>query len=260
MKKNFSLTIEYDGSAYHGWQRQKNEPTIQEEIETAIAHITRQKITLIGSGRTDAGVHALGQAANFHCETKLSPQILLKGLNSLLPRDIVIRACKEVEDNFHARYDVISKTYQYKIYNQDLPIAVGRQFSWFIRKKLDLNQMKKTMHSILGIHDFKAFEATGSPRSHTIRTVFHADITEAENGFLLFTIKADGFLRYMVRNLVGTLVEVGHGKILPEDMEKILCSKNRKNAGATAPPHGLCLISVDYPAFSTSSLTGQICI
>ncbi|RPJ81874.1 MAG: tRNA pseudouridine(38-40) synthase TruA, partial [Deltaproteobacteria bacterium] len=124
MKKNFSLAIEYDGTAYHGWQRQKNEPTIQEEIETAIALITRQKVTLIGSGRTDAGVHALGQTANFHCETNLSPPIFLKGLNSLLPEDIVIRACKEVEDNFHARYDVISKTYQYKIYNRDLPIAV----------------------------------------------------------------------------------------------------------------------------------------
>lgn len=256
MKKNFFLTIEYDGSAYHGWQRQKNEPTIQEEIETAISAITQQKVILIGSGRTDAGVHALGQTANFHCETNLSPRILLKGLNSLLPGDIVIRACKEADSSFHARYDVISKTYQYKICNQDLPIAVGRQFSWYIRKKLDLNQMKKTMNYILGTHDFKAFEATGSPRSHTIRTVFHADISETENGFLLFTIKADGFLRYMVRNLVGTLVEVGHGKILPEEMEKILCSKNRQNAGATAPPHGLYLISVDYPPFSTSSLTG----
>ena len=143
--KNFFLKIEYDGSGYHGWQRQKNDPTIQEEIETALGAMTRQKLTLIGSGRTDAGVHALGQTANFHCETKLSPQIFLRGLNSLLPNDIIIKACERVDNDFHARYDVISKTYQYKIYNQDLPIAVGRQFSWFIRKRLDLNQMKKSL-------------------------------------------------------------------------------------------------------------------
>jgi tRNA pseudouridine38-40 synthase len=255
MKKNFSLKIEYDGSAYHGWQRQKNEPTIQEEIETALAAMTRQKVTLIGSGRTDAGVHAMDQTANFHCETKLSPQIFLKGLNSLLPEDIVIKACEQADNDFHARYNVISKTYQYKIYNKDLPIAVGRQFSWFIRKRLNLASMQKATQHILGTHDFKAFEATGSPRSHTNRTVTDAKFTETKSGFLLFTIKADGFLRYMVRNIVGTLVEVGHGRILPEDMKKILDLKNRKNAGATAPPHGLCLMSVDYPTFSTPNLT-----
>jgi tRNA pseudouridine38-40 synthase len=255
MKQNIFLIIEYDGSRYHGWQRQKNEPTIQETIETAISAMTRQKITLTGSGRTDAGVHALGQTANFSCETKLTPEIFLKGLNSLLPDDIVIKTCRQVHDRFHARYDVIGKTYQYTICNQNLPVALGRQFSWFIRKKLDLEKIRKAIHYIIGVHDFKAFEATGSPRSHTIRTVFNAEISEAENNRILFSIRADGFLRYMVRNLVGTLVEIGHGKLRPEDMEIILLSRNRNNAGATAPPHGLCLVSVEYPPFSNPDLT-----
>ena len=257
MKLNFFLTIEYDGGGYHGWQRQKKEPTIQEEIEKAIAAMTGQPVVLIGSGRTDAGVHALGQTANFHCDTKLSPPILLKGLNSLLPEDIVIKSCIRVEDQFHARYDVISKTYRYRICNQVLPIALGRQFAWFIRKPLDLDRMRAAIPYIIGTHDFKAFEATGSPRSHTNRTVLQAELTEKEPGAICFTIQADGFLRYMVRNIVGTLVEIGHGKFPPGQMQSILASRNRKNAGATAPPHGLCLISVAYPPFAVPDLTEQ---
>lgn len=250
MKQNFFLTIEYDGSNYHGWQRQKTDPTIQEEIEKAVTTMTGQPITLIGSGRTDAGVHALGQTANFHCDTKLSPEILLKGLNSLLPEDIVIKSCERVNDQFHARYDVINKTYRYRICNQNLPIALGRQFAWCIRRPLDLNHMQAALPQIIGTHDFKAFEATGSPRSHTTRTVLQAELTEEKPGRICFTIRADGFLRYMVRNIVGTLVEIGHGKFPPDQMKIILESRNRNNAGATAPPHGLYLVSVSYPPFA----------
>lgn len=250
MKQNFFITIEYDGGSYHGWQRQKKESTIQEEIEKAIATMTGQAVTLIGSGRTDAGVHALGQAANFHCETKLTPQILVKGLNSLLPEDIVIKSCERANDQFHARYDVISKTYRYRICNQHLPIAIGRQFAWFIRRPLDRDRMQAAVPYIVGTHDFKGFEATGSPRSHTTRTVFQAELTEEEPGAICFTIQADGFLRYMVRNIVGTLAEIGHGKFPPGQMQTILESRDRKNAGATAPPHGLCLVSVTYPPYT----------
>ncbi len=246
MEKNFLLTLEYDGSEYHGWQRQKNDRTIQEEVENAISAMTKQKITLIGSGRTDAGVHALNQTANFHCRTNLSPQIFVKGLNSLLPEDIVVKKCIETDIGFNARYDAISKTYHYKIRNRDLPAAIGRQYEWFIRRKLDLDAMKKASNHIEGKHDFKAFEGTGSPRSHTIRNVHKACFQEAGEGCIIFKIKADGFLRYMVRNLAGTLVEVGRGKISSEAFREILISKDRANAGATAPPHGLCLMSVDY--------------
>ncbi|MFO7559218.1 MAG: tRNA pseudouridine(38-40) synthase TruA [Desulfobacterales bacterium] len=246
MEKNFLLTLEYDGSKYHGWQKQKNDRTIQEEVEDAISTMTKQKITLIGSGRTDAGVHALNQTANFHCRTNLLPQIFVKGLNSLLPEDIIVKKCVEADIGFNARYDATNKTYRYTIRNRALPAAIGRQYEWFIRRKLDLDAMKKACSHIEGKHDFKAFEGTGSPRSHTVRNVYKACFQETGEGCMLFQIQADGFLRYMVRNLVGTLVEVGHGRISSEAVREILLSKDRANAGATAPPHGLCLVSVDY--------------
>ena len=140
--KNFKLVIEYDGTAYCGWQRQKNDPTIQEAIETAISNMTHQRITLNGSGRTDAGVHAYGQVANFCCETRLTADVFLKGLNGLLPDDIVIRACEPVSETFHARYDAKSKTYRYRILNQAIPAALYRQYAWHIKKTLNMESMQ----------------------------------------------------------------------------------------------------------------------
>jgi tRNA pseudouridine38-40 synthase len=164
----------------------------------------------------------------------------------LLPEDIVVKKCIEVDMDFNARRNAISKTYHYTIRNRDLPAAIGRQYEWFVRKKLDLTSMNKASSHIEGEHDFKAFEGTGSPRSHTVRKVYQACFEEAGEGRIIFKIKAVGFLRYMVRNLVGTLVDVGQGKISSEDFKEILLSKDRTNAGATAPPQGLCLMSVDY--------------
>ena len=169
MLKNFKLTIEYDGGAYHGWQRQATEATIQEEIEKALLTMTGVKVILTGSGRTDAGVHARGQAANFLSETNLSHDVFQRWLNSLLPRDIVITACTQVPDSFNARYDAKSKTYHYKILNRRLPAAIERQYSWHIPPKLDLSAMRRTCRHIIGTHDFKAFEGAGSPRAHTTR-------------------------------------------------------------------------------------------
>lgn len=247
MKKNFKLIIEYDGTAYHGWQIQKNDRTVQQEIQAALLTMTGEKITLVGSGRTDAGVHALGQVANFISKTSLTATNFQHGLNSLLPDDIVIKECRNVNKEFHARFSAKSKTYQYRILNRETPAAVGRHYEWFVRAKLDVEAMQTAVRCIRGTHDFKAFEGTGSPRAHTIRSVISADI-EPHKEHIVFNISADGFLRFMVRNLTGTLVDVGLSRIRPEDVKSILASKNRSLAGPTAPPLGLFLVSVDYEA------------
>jgi tRNA pseudouridine38-40 synthase len=246
MAKNFKLTIEYDGTRYHGWQRQKNDRTIQGEIEKALLTMTGEKTTLTGSGRTDAGVHALGQIANFHCQTNLDSDVFLKGLNSLLQRDIVIRACCRVDEKFHARFDAKSKTYHYRILNRKIPTAVGRQYAWYIRSPLNLDAVRSALGYIIGTHDFSAFEGSGSPRSHSHRTIMAAKLIEQEDGYRIIKIKADGFLRFMVRNIVGTLVDVGLGKMEAADFQRILLSKDRDQAGATAPARGLFLMRVDY--------------
>ena len=171
MIKNFKLTIEYDGSRYHGWQRQKENPTVQGEIEKALKKMTSKAVTVIGSGRTDAGVHARGQVANFKCETRLEPEALINGLNSLLAPDIVIKACQQMPASFHARYHAKSKIYHYQILNRPVPAAIGRQYSWFIRRELNQDAMQMAILHIIGRHDFSAFEATGSPRQRTTRNV-----------------------------------------------------------------------------------------
>jgi len=246
MLKNFKLTIEYDGSSCSGWQRQKNGRTIQGEIEKALFTMTGKKVIVIGSGRTDAGVHAFGQVANFHCDTKLTPEVFLKGLNSLLSDDIVIRESCEVDEKFHARYDAKSKIYKYGILNRNISAAVCRQYAWFIRKELDREAMRSAISHILGTHDFKAFEGAGSPRATTVRCVMNAALVEKGHNHLVFEIEADGFLRFMVRNIVGTLVDVGLCRITPDDIKQILLSKDRNLAGATAPPQGLFLMQVTY--------------
>ena len=187
---NFKITIEYDGSGFHGWQRQKGHRTVQEEIENALHTVIRQKIAVIGSGRTDAGVHALGQVASFKCHTRLGPGTIQKSLNSLLPDAIVIRECKPAAPTFHARYDAKSKTYRYRILNHPLAVAVGRQYAWHLRRPLDLDAMRRAAAILLGPHDFSAFEGAGSPRSHAVRQVFRTFIDREEKAeFLAFASK-----------------------------------------------------------------------
>lgn len=244
--KNYKLTIEYDGTAYHGWQVQANDITIQETIETVLSTMTREKIRVSGSGRTDAGVHALGQVAHFKTDACISSDAFMAGLNSLLPDDIVITGCESVDDDFHARFSAKTKTYQYRIFNHPVPIAIGRQYAWHIRKKLDVSAMQQAAVHIIGTHDFKSFEGTGSHRDHTIRTVIHAGMDITDDEYIIFEITANGFLRYMVRNLVGTLTDVGLLKTSPDEFKRILEAKNRDLAGATAPPQGLFLVQVSY--------------
>jgi tRNA pseudouridine38-40 synthase len=244
--KTFKLTIEYDGSAFHGWQRQRSDRTVQETIEQALSRMTGEKVTVIGSGRTDAGVHARGQVAGFQTTSRLDARIFFNGLNSLLPDDVRICACDQMPEGFHARFDVRCKHYRYHILNRPIAPAIGRQFVWHIRKPLNIAAMSKAAAILVGTHDFKAFEGTGSPRAHTVRTVTASTIRTTEGGNLTYDIEADGFLRFMVRNIVGTLVEVGRGKRTAEEMKAILASQDRSRAGATAPPQGLFLIEVSY--------------
>ena len=244
--ENFRIIVEYDGTAYHGWQRQKADRTIQGEIEKALTTMTGKPVSLAGSGRTDAGVHAIGQTASFSSDAGLSPDIYLKGLNSLLPDDILIRVCESMDPAFHARYDARSKLYQYRILNRDMPSILERHYVWHIRQRLSLKAMQKATTYFVGEHDFKAFEGTGSPRTSTVRHVIRAGMRQTRDNQILFDIEADGFLRYMVRNIVGTLVDVGKGRILGEDVKEILLSGDRSLAGATAPAKGLFIMQVNY--------------
>ncbi len=243
---NFKLTIEYDGTGYHGWQRQKNARTIQETIESAISVMVKAPVRLTGSGRTDAGVHALGQAANFHCDKNLPPEAFVAGLNSLLPDDIVIRGCERVADEFHAQYDAKLKTYCYRILNRPIPSAICRQYAWFIPRPLDVTAMRKAAAHLVGTHDFSSFEASGSPRSHSHRTVHDARVFTQPADIICFEITATGFLRFMVRNIAGTLADTGLGKFTPEKFKEILTAQNRALASPTAPAHGLFLVEVSY--------------
>ncbi|MDY0219674.1 MAG: tRNA pseudouridine(38-40) synthase TruA [Desulfobacterium sp.] len=246
MKKNFKLTLEYDGTEYSGWQVQNNSPTIQGEIENALGLMLDQPIRIWGSGRTDAGVHALAQVANFQASTSMGQSQLKKGLNSLLKGPIVVHECTEVDEAFHARYNAREKEYHYFFLNRELPCAVGRNFVWHIRHPLKIDAMEECCRIITGTHDFKAFEGAGSPRSTTVRTLFLAGFEKTAKDRFYFKIRGNGFLRFMVRNIVGTLVLAGAGKITPIDFRKILQGRDRSLAGPTAPAKGLFLMKVSY--------------
>lgn len=247
MADAYMMIVEYDGSAYSGWQVQNDVPTIQGVIEKVLKRITGQTLRVNGSGRTDAGVHALGQTAAFVCKTRLSVQELHKALNSLLAPDIIIHSLEKVPATFHPRYDAVSKVYRYRILNRFRPDAIGRQYFWHLRRRLDIEAMQLAAGSLVGIHDFKAFEGAGSPRTTTVRRVLRASFEPQASDFLIFEIEADGFLRFMVRNIVGTLVEVGLAKRSVSEFKQILASKDRNQAGPTAPPQGLFLVRVNYP-------------
>jgi tRNA pseudouridine38-40 synthase len=244
--RNFKMIVEYDGTAYCGWQRQENGLTIQDVLEEAIQLITGEKVTVIGSGRTDAGVHALNQVAHFKSNSILPLNKIYRGMNSALPPDIVVKEMEEVAEEFHAQHDVKSKVYFYKICNQPLSPALGRNYFWHIRFPLDLARMRKAAQFLIGTHDFSCFCATGTHVKDRVRTIMDIEIETCEDGLLQITVESQGFLKYMVRNIIGTLVEVGRGKRKPEEMKVIIESRNRKSAGVTAPACGLFLKEVKY--------------
>ena len=246
MIRNIKLVLEYDGTAYRGWQRQGNLPTIQKILEESIGRITRETITLYGSGRTDAGVHALNQVANFKTKSRIPVNNLFRGINSLLPEDIAIKEMQEMDENFHSRYTAKSKSYLYRILNSPVRSPLQRNQAWFIRCNLDFDKMTRALSMICGTHDFTSFCAAGSDVKSYVRTILRAEIYREPDQVISIGIEADGFLRHMVRNIVGTLVEIGAGEGEPEAMRGILEARDRGQAGITAPPQGLFLREVKY--------------
>lgn len=246
MHKNYKIIIEYDGQHFFGWQKQKNKKTIQGEIEKTLRLILNQKIKITGSGRTDAGVHAFGQVASFHADTNILPEKIKKALNSLIKDPIVIRKCNMIDTAFNARYNAVSKEYHYFILNREDPCAIKRQYQWHIRHPLDIKAMNQCCNAITGVFDFKSFENTGSQRFSTVREVFFSNITPLDDQRIVFKICGSGFLRYMVRNLIGTIALVGMNKISFDKFLYIFKARDRTLAGATAPAHGLVLQKVNY--------------
>lgn len=245
VRRNIKLITEYDGTNYQGWQRQKNVPTIQGNIEDAISYMMKEKIRVIAAGRTDSGVHALNQVVNFNTHSNIPPEAFVMGINSLLPPDIVVKEACGVPLDFHARYSCKSKTYDYYILNRKVPSAVYRNYSWFIPEILQLGPMKRCLELIVGRHNFSSFKAAGGSIKDSIREIYNASLKKGGD-FVCISIEANGFLRHMARNIVGTLVDVGRAKKSPAEFVAILDSQDRTLAGLTAPPQGLFLREVKY--------------
>jgi tRNA pseudouridine38-40 synthase len=244
--RNIVLVLEYDGTCYHGWQRQPDAPTIQGVVEEALARLAGERVALIGSGRTDAGVHALGQVANFHTASAIPLQAFNQGLNSLLPPDIAVLAARKAPPEWHARKSARAKTYEYRLLNRPRRSPLARHYGWWMAQPLNLAAMAEAALALPGEHDFSAFRASGSDNVNPVRRVLAARWDEAPGGWLNFTITATGFLRGMVRSLMGTMVAVGRGKIPAARLGELLTSGARHLAGPTAPPQGLYLVEVVY--------------
>jgi len=243
--RNILLKIEYDGTDYAGWQHQKNAKSIQDTIEAALKRITGRKARLISCGRTDSGVHALGHIANFKTGSKIPLFKLRRALNSVLPKDIVIKEAREAPLKFHSRFDAKSKVYRYTIANGSYPPAICRDFITHVPYNLNLTLMKREARALLGKHDFKSFQAADRIERSSVRVIKKLEIKKNGDAVKI-DIEADGFLRNMARNIVGTLIDIGRGRLPAGSMAHILKAKNRKLAGETAPAKGLCLVEVKY--------------
>ena len=244
--RNIKLIIEYDGKSFNGWQKQPNKLNIQGEIEKAIGEITGEEIDLIASGRTDAGVHSLGQTANFKTESNIPIEKFAIAINSKLKKSIIIKSAEEVEERFHSRYSVKSKRYRYTINNSEMGTALFRDMEYHFPIKLDVEKMQIAAKYFEGEHDFKAFKASGTSSKSSVRSIYKAKVIEMPNNRIYIELTGNGFLYNMVRIIAGTLVDVGVGKIEPEDIKKIIESKDRSLAGKTLPPNGLYLVNVEY--------------
>jgi len=245
-KKNIRLTIAYDGSRYSGWQRQKVAPTIQAVLEEKIGMMVAEPVTLLASGRTDAGVHALNQVCNFVTHSSIDPERIQRGLNSLLPADICVRGAEYVKLDFHSRFSARSKIYEYRLLNQRQPDVFLRSFTWHVGTRLKLAEMRDCVEWLRGEHDFTSFRSSGSGNTNPIRTMMRSELCDAEEGLLRFIFEADGFLRHMVRNIVGTVVAAGRGKIDVREFIRIVEAKDRGQAGIKAPAQGLFLTEVRF--------------
>ncbi len=243
--RNIRLLIEYDGTNYAGWQWQKNAKTVQETLAKAVGQAVQEPVKIYGAGRTDAGVHALGQVANFHTHSNIPSGRLLLAINFYLPHDITIKDAADVPESFHAQYCAVSKVYQYTLFNDWVRTSLNRNFCYVCGFQLNVDKMLDAAQYLIGTHDFTSFTTRALQEKNRIRTVKRLEIKNEEK-YLYFSVEADGFLYNMVRTIVGTLIEVGRGKIAVENVKDILDAKNRNLAGPTAPAKGLCLMEVKY--------------
>ena len=244
--RNIKLLIEYDGKDFNGWQKQPNKLNIQGEIEKAIERITGEEVNLMASGRTDAGVHAIGQVANFKTNSNIPIEKFPIALNTNLKKSIIIKSAEEVEERFHSRLNCKRKTYRYIINNSKYGTAIYRNLETHIPMKLNIQKMQEAVKYFEGEHDFKAFKASGTSSKSSVRTIYKAEVIQKENEKIYIELTGSGFLYNMVRIISGTLVDVGLGKIEPEEIKNIIKSQKRENAGKTLPPQGLYLVKVEY--------------
>lgn len=242
--RNFKLILEYDGSKFYGWQFQPQLRTVQGEVERALEVLLRERVRVNVAGRTDTGVHAYGQVINFKSETEIAPANLPRSLNGILSRDVVVKYAEIAPPDFHARFDAISRQYRYVL--SRYPVAVGRGYAYFCKFSLNLPAMKRAAQHLLGEHNFRAFCSSATEDPHYLSRV--EEVEWKDNGEkIMMRIRANRFLRGMVRIIVGTLIEVGRGRMAPEQVGTILQQQQRVAAGMTAPPHGLFLEKVYYP-------------
>jgi tRNA pseudouridine38-40 synthase len=248
VSRTLKFTLQYDGTDYVGWQRQPNGASIQGVLEDALAPIEGGPVTVHGAGRTDAGVHALGQVASATVVNTLDERTLARALNAVLPLDVRVLSIEEGEPDFHARFRAVAKTYEYRIVNAPIASAFLRRYVWHIQQPLDLEAIRTAAGPLVGTHDFAGFQGAGTFAASTVRTILALDVEDGAGFDLPFVIRVtgDGFLRHMVRNIVGTLVEVGAGRWDPWRLLAVLESRDRSEAGRTAPPQGLFLTHVGY--------------
>jgi tRNA pseudouridine38-40 synthase len=244
--RQIRLVVEYDGSQLHGWQRQHNNPTVQQHLEEALAKILTHEVTVTGASRTDAGVHARGQIASFRTERPISVVGVRRGLNTLLPDAIAIRDAAEVPDDFHPRFSATGKHYRYTILARRERSPRWRDFAWHVRDPLNVHAMHDAARAFIGDHDFSAFRAAGCSAKTTVRRVESIALTRLHPHLLEIDIRGNAFLRQMIRIMVGTLVDVGMGDLQVSQVAEILAGKDRTKAGQTAPPQGLELVEVRY--------------
>ena len=244
--RNIRLLIQYEGTRYQGWQRQEaSENTIQGRLERLLGQMCQETIELSGSGRTDAGVHARGQVANFRTNSRMTEEEMLHYINSYLPQDIAVLEVKEASERFHSRLNAVGKCYHYQVWNSEIPNVFLRRTALEVTKPLDVEAMRKAASYLLGEHDFQTFTSARKSKKSTVRRIDNIEIRQ-EGELLTFSFQGNGFLYHMVRILMGTLLEVGEGKRTPQSVPDILTSGKRENAGALVPAKGLCLEEVYY--------------
>lgn len=247
--RSLKLTLAYDGTGYSGWQIQPNRPTIQESVEKTFYKVTGEFVRVTASGRTDAGVHALGQVASLRTNSGLAVAVLEKAINAELPPDIVLLSIVDMPPEFDALRDTVKKSYRYQIHNVQAADIFARLFVWHIAMPLDVVAMRRAARHLIGTHDFRSFQSSGGERRSTVRTIFDIDVfrgTGDQQQRILIEVQADGFLYNMVRSIVGALVEIGRGARPESWLGEVVCAKDRRQAGPTAPPQGLFLVQVDY--------------